>query len=209
MGQITRKERERRIRENEIIEAAKSIFARDGYESASMNEIAKVAEFSKRTLYQYFKDKDDLYLTVALQVYNSILEHLEKFEPTKKTGYEIVQEILEGYYEFYIKNESVFTIIYDIGKVRQRTDNSKVNEFLKADKIIFEMLEENLRKGQEDGSIRKEIDVTSTTRSLIFLVTGFFNQLTITGQSYSKHIQMDTKKFALQTIDLLHSALKS
>lgn len=51
MENLTRREREKLIREEEILSAAEKIFCEKGYDSASMDEIAIVAQFTKRTIY--------------------------------------------------------------------------------------------------------------------------------------------------------------
>lgn len=209
MSNLSRKERERLVRETEIINAAEKIFARDGYENASMNEIAKEAEFSKRTLYQYFEDKSDLYLTVALRIYKSMIDYFHSIEIDENiNGYETIKIRLLTFYDFYKENEIIFRIIYDIGKVRQNTRNTKFKDFLEIDKIISSELRQSIIKGQKDGSISKSLDPPLTASALIFIMTGFLNQLTISGNSYSKHIQVDMDVFSAYVINLLHSTLK-
>ncbi|QVK20119.1 TetR/AcrR family transcriptional regulator [Mycoplasmatota bacterium] len=208
MNNLSRKERERLQRETEIINSAEKIFARDGFEHASMNEIAKEAEFSKRTLYQYFEDKNDLYLTVALRLYNNMYRYFSNLNSEYDSGLEKIKANFFAYYRFYKKNESNFRIIYDIGNVRQKTENPKIMEFLKIDKLIFEDLLNLVIEGQQDGSISKELDVRLTTSSLIFLLTGFLNQLTITGDNYSKHSNMTIDDLSSYVFGLLYSAMK-
>lgn len=45
----------------QILEGAKEIFLRDGFDGASMNDIARAAGVSKGTLYVYFQSKDQLF----------------------------------------------------------------------------------------------------------------------------------------------------
>ena len=65
MGIAERKEREKQQRKEEIVHAAEEVFFSKGFEMATMDDIAEVAELSKGTLYLYFKSKDDLHLAVA------------------------------------------------------------------------------------------------------------------------------------------------
>jgi TetR/AcrR family transcriptional regulator len=65
MGIAERKERERRQRRNEIIQAAEKVFFSKGFELATMDDIAEQAELSKGTLYLYFNSKEDLHMAVA------------------------------------------------------------------------------------------------------------------------------------------------
>ena len=50
---------------DQVLEGARTIFMRDGFEGASVDEIAKAAGVSKATLYSYFPDKRLLFSEVA------------------------------------------------------------------------------------------------------------------------------------------------
>lgn len=52
---------------DQVIEGASAIFMRDGFDGASVDEIAREAGVSKATLYSYFPDKRLLFLEVAQQ----------------------------------------------------------------------------------------------------------------------------------------------
>ena len=46
---------------DQVIEGARTVFMRDGYEGASVDDIAREAGVSKATLYSYFPDKRVLF----------------------------------------------------------------------------------------------------------------------------------------------------
>ncbi|MEM9843464.1 MAG: TetR/AcrR family transcriptional regulator [Pseudomonadota bacterium] len=50
---------------SQVIDGAREIFMRDGYEGASVDDIARAASVSKATLYSYFNDKRLLFSEVA------------------------------------------------------------------------------------------------------------------------------------------------
>jgi TetR/AcrR family transcriptional regulator, mexJK operon transcriptional repressor len=50
---------------DQVLAGARDVFLRDGYEGASVDEIARTAGVSKATLYSYFPDKSILFLEVA------------------------------------------------------------------------------------------------------------------------------------------------
>jgi len=64
---ISRREREFQARRKEILEAATRLFARKGYHGATMSEIAKEAEFSTGSLYNFFQNKEELYFQLLLE----------------------------------------------------------------------------------------------------------------------------------------------
>jgi AcrR family transcriptional regulator len=50
---------------DQVLEGARQVFMNDGFEGASVDEIARVANVSKATLYSYFPDKRLLFMEVA------------------------------------------------------------------------------------------------------------------------------------------------
>ncbi len=63
-----RRQREREQRLETILGAAQTLFAGEGYHKASMEKIADTAEVSVGTLYFYFKNKEDLLITLLGQI---------------------------------------------------------------------------------------------------------------------------------------------
>jgi len=51
----------------QVLEGARAVFLRDGFEGASVDEIARAAGVSKATLYSYFADKRVLFMEVVKQ----------------------------------------------------------------------------------------------------------------------------------------------
>src|SRR6516165_4187852 len=47
-----------------LIEAAGAVFLRKGYHAATMNDVAKAAGISKKTIYELFKSKDELFCAI-------------------------------------------------------------------------------------------------------------------------------------------------
>jgi TetR/AcrR family transcriptional regulator, mexJK operon transcriptional repressor len=50
---------------DQVLEGARSVFMADGFEGASVDDIARVSAVSKATLYKYFPDKRMLFMEVA------------------------------------------------------------------------------------------------------------------------------------------------
>jgi AcrR family transcriptional regulator len=79
MGTQERKQREKERRRQQILVAAKRVFAAKGYSKARIEDIAHEAELSPGTLYLYFKNKDDLYVSLCirtLQYLDIRLDHI-------------------------------------------------------------------------------------------------------------------------------------
>ena len=72
MGIAERREREKdiqkKVRRNQILDGAKRVFHRKGFCAATVEDIAQEAELSPSALYLYFKNKDDIYVSLNLQL---------------------------------------------------------------------------------------------------------------------------------------------
>ena len=65
MGTIERRDRERLETRAKIMDAARELFGREGYEAVSMRRIAEVIEYSPTAIYVHFRDKQDLLLQLC------------------------------------------------------------------------------------------------------------------------------------------------
>jgi AcrR family transcriptional regulator len=77
MGIQERKRRERERRKQQIMVAAKRVFAKKGYGRTTMGRIAKEAELSAGTLYLYFKSKSELWAALSIRVLRYLLMRLD------------------------------------------------------------------------------------------------------------------------------------
>ncbi len=91
MERLTRKERERLRHKREIMDAALRLFSEKGYHNVSMEEIAKEAEFSVGTIYNFFKSKEELYKSLVKEVANKF--HSSLTEEIEKKGKDVIQRL--------------------------------------------------------------------------------------------------------------------
>ena len=74
MGPIDRRERERLALRARIMKKARRLFAEKGYEAVTMRQIAEAIEYSPRTIYLHFKDKEDLFWELCSEDFRSFGE---------------------------------------------------------------------------------------------------------------------------------------
>jgi len=61
-----------------LMDAAVEVFARQGIEAASVNEIAQAADVANGTFYNHFKDKDEIVGVVAFAIAGDVAERLDQ-----------------------------------------------------------------------------------------------------------------------------------
>ena len=74
MGSRERREREREEVRQKILDAARELFAREGYEAVSMRKIADAIEYSPTAIYVHFKDKAKLMRELCLVDFGRMAE---------------------------------------------------------------------------------------------------------------------------------------
>jgi AcrR family transcriptional regulator len=113
---LSRRERERRMRRQAMLRAARVVFAEKGYARATLDEIAERAEFGKGTLYNYFEGgKEEILYAIFDQTYDEITELLESvFDPERletNTLREMYHDLVVQGFQFYGEREEVLIIL--------------------------------------------------------------------------------------------------
>ena len=62
----------------DLIDVARMLFAKNGVESTTMNDIAKASQRGRRTLYTYFSSKNDIYKAVIESELDVLYNKLEE-----------------------------------------------------------------------------------------------------------------------------------
>jgi AcrR family transcriptional regulator len=66
---------------SELIDVARRLFAAKGFDNTTMNDIAAASDKGRRTLYTYFKSKDDIFMAVIETETSRIIERIEEILP--------------------------------------------------------------------------------------------------------------------------------
>ena len=88
-----------------LVDVARQLFAKMGVENTTMNDIALASKKGRRTLYTYFKSKEDIYLAVVeseLDILSDMMKHVveKDIQPDEKlmemiyTHLDAVKEVL-------------------------------------------------------------------------------------------------------------------
>jgi len=161
MGVSERKEREKQARKESILDAARRVFQEKGYHSTTMNKIAEEAELSKATLYLYFKNKDDLFLSMTTEPLKKLKKEFEKIATTDKNPEEKIVLLSHTFIKQWNNNREA----YQLGDTFIATYNPQSEAhrtlFNKMNKILGEILNIGVRiieNGIKTGLFKNNID---------------------------------------------------
>lgn len=157
-------------KESTLVEGAMSIFMRFGIKSVNMDDIAKQLSISKKTLYQYFSDKEDL-LSQALDLHMTTEESSIKEIISKKLS--AIDEMFEiMHWVLGILNKVHPAVQYDLEKYHPQLA-LKMKQH-RAD-IVNKCILKNLLKGQREGLYRKDFNPDIITRLYLVRVESFLD----------------------------------
>lgn len=91
---------EESAKRRQIIDGARAVFLANGFDAASMTDIAKAAGVSKGTLYVYFKDKDELFSEIVAGECTFQAEGVFDFDPSNQD----VEAVLIEHGKAFVRN---------------------------------------------------------------------------------------------------------
>jgi TetR/AcrR family transcriptional regulator len=159
MGISERKEREREQRRIAIVDAAEKVFFVKGVDSATMDEIADVAELSKGTLYLYYKSKIELYLAVCEKGMHIMLDQFRIAYEKPVVGREKLRNIGLAYFNFAVTQPDYFkaTSYFELTDMENDSKDSVIAiSCHNLGESLFRYTLDAIRDGMDDGSIHEK-----------------------------------------------------
>jgi AcrR family transcriptional regulator len=160
MGIPERKEREKENRRNEILDAAQKVFFERGLQAGTMDEIAKVAELSKGTLYLYYSSKEDLYLAVMMLGMETM--HQMFLEAHDQSGPVVVQlkRLIDAYYEFFQKHRGYFRMFsfFENPQFHKQVSEEMIKACSQQDQKTSSLALELIQRGINEGMIDPDLN---------------------------------------------------
>jgi len=209
MGIIERKERERELRYQAIIDAAETVFFKKGYETSTMEDVAHEAELSKGTLYLYFTSKDELHFAIMERGMRLLMELMEKRLTTKRSGLETLRELGLALVDFSNLHPHYFNaLIFFQGRdvEQQKLQEAKVKDFL-ANRNSLTLLNETVKRGIADGSVRSDVPFVELSTTLWAQMMGVLVMYSAKQMVFDLH-KVSRKQLVNNHLILITDALK-
>jgi Transcriptional regulator len=125
MSITERKEREKQEMRDLILNTAKEMFLKEGYEKTSLRKIANKIDYSPTTIYLYFKDKSDIFHALMEIGFSILLGEFSK-AMTIDDPYERLRAIGAVYITFAFENAEFYDLMFimrsPMEKVHKETD---------------------------------------------------------------------------------------
>jgi AcrR family transcriptional regulator len=165
-----RKEREFNMRRAEILKQAEKVFATKGFHNVTMAEIATASGFSIGALYQFFKGKEDLYITMISDKLDLMYAEVRKAPAVTDDIIDKIEMLIDAHIQFVEKNTDFFLLFIKGEKVSVSDDMASLYKKLSDgyyDHITF--IEDLLKDGIDRGVLRN-LPSRDMAEALFFLM---------------------------------------
>lgn len=166
--------------EEKILEAAKAVFIRKGYEAATMGDIAAEAGISRTALNYYYRTKENLFEAIFGQIIQTFLLRLEQVADAPVPFLEKIEPIAAQYTQLFIENPLLPMFVASEMQRDARHLLEVVKKLKENNYTIFKIVTQ-LTDEMEKGHLRKVplIDVATTFMGMITFPVLARNLLTI------------------------------
>lgn len=162
----TRKEREKLARQQEILKAARELFARKGYHNTTLEEIAQHAEFGKGTIYNYFGSKEELLYGIIDHMTREVVALTQSSLGTMGGAREKLTAYAKNMIAFSRANLDVFWLVMrETDFVRSEDFEARVRQMRARAKRIREMIAEAI---EDDVRVKKIRSLDSLKLAALF-----------------------------------------
>ena len=205
---LSKREANKAQKKEAFLRAAEALFSQKGFENTSIEEVVKGAGLTKRTLYQYFQNKEDLYYAVALKgaklLYETAMDAMRRGENTR----EKLRLTNLAHLNFYQAHQNLFRILNYTPPSKETSEASphyKQVQMLDAQRM---MVLGSLIADASDGSINPELDRKKAVLFGIFSAFGLLYTFAFTDKSIWAALSLEEDDFLRFGFELLADALK-
>jgi len=163
MGITERREREREEVRKKIQDAARELFATEGYDRVTMRRIADAIEYSPTTIYLHFKDKDELVQSLCDEDFQRLLGELQH-GPAPRDPVARIRQLGVGYARFGTVYPNHYRFMFMTPFKREHAPNQ-------TGESAYTLLRESVAAAIAAGRFRR-IDVETATQVLWSSVHG-------------------------------------
>ncbi len=157
----------------QIIDAAVIAIAENGYHQAQVSKIAKQAGVADGTIYLYFKNKEDILISVFQEKMGLFVDNLQDIIKNESSSSEKLKQMIENHFRVLANDRHLATVT----QLELRQSNKEIR--LKINAILKEylmLLDQILIEGMLSGEFNTTMDVR-LARQMVF---GTVDEITTT-----------------------------
>lgn len=148
----------------QIIDAAIIVIAENGYHQSQVSKIAKQAGVADGTIYLYFKNKEDILISVFEEKMEMFADNLKVILEENTTSSEKLFKMIENHFNVLAEDHHLATVTQLELRQSNLALRLRINEILKNYLVLLDTI---LKEGIENGEFDPTIDIR-LARQMVF-----------------------------------------
>ena len=145
-----RRNRQYEKRLNSILKAASTVIARDGYEGASVRNVAAKAGVGLSGIYYYFTNKDELLYAIQKNTFSTLVELLKERLTDLDKPQDKLRAVMENHIEFFVNNINDLKVcVHEIESLSGPYYKDVLKIRREYFRLVKDVVTENLPKGKK------------------------------------------------------------
>lgn len=198
-------------KKEKIFQVAITEFAANGYSGTNINTIAKNADISIGSMYNYFESKEDLFLSIVDYGYGILEKALDEVIIEDGTIFEILERLFRVTYAYTKSHKEMNQIYLDLST--QGLSNLSKRLSWKMETITNELYSKILKNAKEKKEIRYDTDENLISFYIDNLLVMY--QFSLTSNYYKERMEIflgkeicnDHEKIIMAMVDYIRKAL--
>ncbi|QQK80989.1 TetR/AcrR family transcriptional regulator [Salicibibacter cibi] len=138
-----------------IIDAAVTVIADHGYHAAQVSKIAKEAGVADGTIYLYFKNKEDILVSLFRTKMGGFISAIEERMATCPNAEEKLRQIVHMHFNQFSAQPHLSVVMQLEMRQSARDLRLQINEVLK---VYVHLMEDVIKSGKEEGTFSQNLD---------------------------------------------------
>ena len=134
-----------------ILEAATAVFAETGFHSSRVQDIAEQADVAKGTIYLYFRNKEDILLSIFQTYFDSLLDLIDRFQREHMTAEQIIDSLVQQQVRNAIANPRILQLLGRRPLAAETAGGGKIQAY---HRHVLDRLSATLTEGIRLGQVR-------------------------------------------------------
>lgn len=154
-------------RKEAILNCAKQLFSNQGYYQTHISDIIKDAQIARGTVYQYFNNKDDIFVTIVEDFYNKwknmVSFELAKIDLNTISPKDYFRHRIRQTLIFFAEDAELCNIALRMGLGLPEKVSQSINRF---EQRIMDLIVADLQFGQANKTVRDSLNIDTTSVAL-------------------------------------------
>ncbi|MBS3808905.1 MAG: TetR/AcrR family transcriptional regulator [Desulfobacterales bacterium] len=166
------------VKYNQILNAAIKVFAEQGFHQATISQVAREAGVADGTIYLYFKSKADLLSNFFSYKTRLVFDRFRNAVDQAENARSKLTSLIELHLGEFQRDPNMAVVFQREALLARYLDEESIREITKT---YMDLLDEILRQGQQEGTIRNTLPLGLAKRFILGAVNEVINTWLVAG----------------------------